>query len=209
MFASRRLVARANPLRIRRRMGTTRTTSLSHQSSRRQHPGRDTSALLLPSLFAFGAFVGYFDIESNLSAEALTEDDNEEEETTDVINWSGTHSVTVKNKNYFEPETVEEVEAIVKKCNETKQTVRPLGTSLSPNGIALNEEGMIIMANIDEVLDIDTKNRTVTVQAGITVQRVRSCGDHAKLPRARRFLSSIFLTRSFIRRSSKRLGRTA
>ena len=46
-----------------------------------------------------------------------TEENREEEpedETTDVINWSGTHQVSVLNKNYWEPESVEEVEKIVK-----------------------------------------------------------------------------------------------
>ena len=97
-----------------------------------------------------------------------------EDETTDVINWSGTHQVNIANKNFFEPESVEEVEKIVKDCQERGQTVRPLGSSLSPNGVALNKDGMISMANLDKVLEIDTENRTITVQAGIPVREVRN-----------------------------------
>lgn len=97
---------------------------------------------------------------------------NEENETTEVINWSGTHQVSVKNENLWEPETVEEVEAIVRDCHSRGQVVRPLGSSLSPNGIALNSDGMISMVNLDKVLDINTEKRTVTVQAGITVNNV-------------------------------------
>ncbi|KAL3942975.1 MAG: hypothetical protein SGBAC_002926 [Bacillariaceae sp.] len=104
--------------------------------------------------------------------EAPDEQDDDAEETTDVINWSGTHQVSIKNKNLFEPESLEEVEAIVKECHEKGQTLRPLGSSLSPNGIALNEDGMISMVNLDQVLDIDTQNKTITVQAGITVSKV-------------------------------------
>eukprot|EP00536_Pseudo-nitzschia_multiseries_P007704 jgi/Psemu1/296668/fgenesh1_pm.183_\ len=92
--------------------------------------------------------------------------------TTDVINWSGTHKVTVANKNYWEPESVEEVEKIVEDCHKRGQTVRPIGSSLSPNGIALNKDGMISMANMDRVLEIDTENRTITVEAGIPVREV-------------------------------------
>lgn len=103
---------------------------------------------------------------------AACEEGNADDETTDVINWSGTHQVTVANKNYWEPESVEEVENIVAECQKRGQTVRPLGSSLSPNGVALNKDGMIGMANIDKVLVIDTDNRTITVQAGIPVREV-------------------------------------
>ena len=63
---------------------------------------------------------------------------------------------------------------MIKDCQEKGQTVRPLGSSLSPNGVALNKDGMISMANLDKVLDIDTKNKTITVQAGIPVREVRT-----------------------------------
>lgn len=105
----------------------------------------------------------------------IDSDDDEEEEdddTTDVINWSGTHKVTIANKNYWEPESIEEVERIVKSCHERGQAVRPIGSSLSPNGIALNRDGMISMANVDKILKVDTKNRTITVEAGIPVRQV-------------------------------------
>jgi L-galactono-1,4-lactone dehydrogenase len=98
--------------------------------------------------------------------------EEEEKETTDVINWSGTHMVTIDNDKLWEPESVEEVEAFVRECQRRGQAIRPIGSSLSPNGIALNPAGMIQMANIDRVLEIDTENKTITVEAGITVQRV-------------------------------------
>jgi len=95
-----------------------------------------------------------------------------EKETTDVINWSGTHKITIDNDKLWEPETVQDVEDFVRECHRRGQAIRPIGSSLSPNGIALNSAGMIQMANIDRVLDIDTENQTITVEAGITVQRV-------------------------------------
>jgi hypothetical protein len=108
-------------------------------------------------------------LESGVQNDVDTDDDDD---TTDVINWSGTHKVTVDNKNFWEPETVEDVQKIVKDCHERGQTVRPLGSSLSPNGIALNKEGMMSMANIDRILEIDTKNNTITVEAGVPVSKV-------------------------------------
>ena len=95
-----------------------------------------------------------------------------EKETTDVINWSGTHKITIDNDKLWEPETVQDVENFVMECHRRGQAIRPIGSSLSPNGIALNSAGMIQMANIDRVLEINTENQTITVEAGITVQRV-------------------------------------
>jgi len=119
---------------------------------------------------------------SKLSSVMTTElrstkaEENQEEEaeddTTDVINWSGTHRVTVENNNYWEPESIEEVEKIVKDCQARGQTIRPLGSSLSPNGIALNKDGMISMANLDKVLEIDSEKKTIRVEAGIPVREV-------------------------------------
>ena len=107
------------------------------------------------------------------SSESETDDDDDEE-TTNVMNWSGTHVVTVKNKNYWEPESIEEVEKIIKDCHEKGQSVRPVGASLSPNGIALNADGMMSMAHLDKVVEIDKKRMTVTAQAGVTINQVRS-----------------------------------
>jgi L-galactono-1,4-lactone dehydrogenase len=109
------------------------------------------------------------DIETSEDAKQTSEDDDD---TTDVINWSGTHKVTIANDKLWEPESLEEVETIVSECHRKGQAIRPLGSCLSPNGIALNAAGMIGMANLDRVLDIDAKNKTITVEAGITVRRV-------------------------------------
>jgi hypothetical protein len=112
------------------------------------------------------------------SAEGREDGADHENDTTDVINWSGTHKVTVSNKNYWEPESVQDVERIIKECHERGQPVRPIGSSLSPNGIAMNAAGMISMASVDRVLEVDTKNLTVTVEAGITVSKVAHFDGH-------------------------------
>ena len=134
--------------------------------------------LVLSSLILFGVIASepVHQLDDRTKLESVAEIDGEkqaDDDTTDVINWSGTHKVTIENKKFWEPESVEEVEAIVRECHWRGQAIRPLGSSLSPNGIALNETGMISMANLDNVLDIDTHKKTITVQAGITVQRVR------------------------------------
>jgi FAD/FMN-containing dehydrogenase len=103
------------------------------------------------------------------------EDENGDDDgaTTNVINWSGTHMVTVRNKNYWEPESIEEVEAIVKECHAKGHAIRPIGASLSPNGLALNAAGMISLAHLDKIIEINPQRKTVTAQAGVTVNQVR------------------------------------
>jgi hypothetical protein len=136
----------------------------------------------LPAAFVLlgaGAVASYVETGDAISMElspAKAEENKEEEpedDTTDVVNWSGTHQVNVSNKNYWEPESVQEVETIIKNCQEKGQTVRPLGSSLSPNGVALNKDGMISMAGLDSILEIDTEKKTITVEAGIPVREVR------------------------------------
>jgi len=190
MIPARRL---AHPARstVLRRLGSRSLSSLASQATTDANGGRpwwsSSSSALPVALMAFGAGALMMDvhdqdwrsrISSVLStqvarAEEKKDDDaDDDDETTDVINWSGTHQVSVANKHYFEPETIQEVEQMIKDCHEKGQTVRPLGSSLSPNGVALNKDGMISMANLDKVLEIDTKNKTITVQAGIPVREV-------------------------------------
>ena len=165
-----------------RRTVVTSRLPLASTSSQNE---RATRSAILPGLALLGSAVAILAASTPNSASTTTKNDasmkaspvdihmdNEDDETTDVINWSGTHQVTVSNSNYWEPETQQQVEQIVQECHRQGQTVRPLGASLSPNGIALNADGMMAMSNLDRILEIDTKHRTVTVEAGVPVSRV-------------------------------------
>lgn len=61
---------------------------------------------------------------------------------------------------------------MVKECNEKKQKIRPVGSGLSPNGIGLTRFGMVNLALMDRVLEVDQKNKRVRVEAGIRVQQL-------------------------------------
>ncbi|KAK4485515.1 hypothetical protein RD792_008157 [Penstemon davidsonii] len=87
-----------------------------------------------------------------------------------VSNWSGTHEV--QTRNFIQPETITELESVVKECHEKKQKIRPVGSGLSPNGIGLMRGGMVNLALMDKVLEVDEKNKRVRVQAGIRVQQL-------------------------------------
>ena len=117
-------------------------------------------------------YYSYLEKSLAVSLSALTTTDDESTTTTTLLNWSGTHAVKVSNERYWEPETVSEVEQIVYRCHENGIPVRPVGSALSPNGISFNEAGMMSMANLDRILDVDTEARTVTVQAGVRVSQV-------------------------------------
>jgi L-galactono-1,4-lactone dehydrogenase len=100
------------------------------------------------------------------------DDDTTATTSTTILNWSGTHSVQVLNENYWEPETIDEIEAIVQKCNQRGQPIRPIGSALSPNGIGFNKDGMMSMLQLDQIINVDTTEQTVTVQAGARVSQV-------------------------------------
>jgi len=82
-------------------------------------------------------------------------------------NWSGTHSASPQR--IFEPETSEQLEEIVREAQSHSWKIRPLGSGLSPNGIAFSQESLISMALMDKVLEIDQEQQTVRVQSGIRV----------------------------------------
>ncbi|KAM7524453.1 hypothetical protein LguiA_014355 [Lonicera macranthoides] len=87
-----------------------------------------------------------------------------------VSNWSGTHEV--QTRVFIQPETEEELVDIIKDANEKKRKIRPVGSGLSPNGIGLTRAGMVNLALLDGVLEVDKEKKTVRVQAGIRVQQL-------------------------------------
>ena len=100
------------------------------------------------------------------------ENEAADDESTKIINWSGTHSVTLPNSNYHEPQSPSELHTIVQNAYHTGQHIRPVGSALSPNGIAFDSRGMVSLSHLDQILDINKSNMTVTVQAGARVSQV-------------------------------------
>ncbi|KAF6155368.1 hypothetical protein GIB67_019894 [Kingdonia uniflora] len=87
-----------------------------------------------------------------------------------VSNWSGTHEV--QTRVFIQPESLEELEKVVKEANEKGQKVRPVGSGLSPNGIGLQRQGMVNLALMDKVIEVDKERKIVRVQAGVRVQQL-------------------------------------
>ncbi|CAN1256504.1 L-galactono-1,4-lactone dehydrogenase, mitochondrial, partial [Linum perenne] len=87
-----------------------------------------------------------------------------------VTNWSGTHEV--QTRNFHQPENLQELEKLVRDSDEKKVRIRPVGSGLSPNGIGLSRVGMVNLALMDRVLEVDKGKKQVRVQAGIRVQQL-------------------------------------
>lgn len=95
------------------------------------------------------------------------EDDTELHE---VINWSGTH--TVETRRYYQPETIEELKALVKNAHIRRRKLRPVGSALSPNGLGFEKGGMVNLVLLDKILEIDKEKKQIRVQAGARVNQV-------------------------------------
>jgi len=87
-----------------------------------------------------------------------------------LVNWSGTHDVAVKA--FYQPESLTQLEGLVRQAHHKKQKLRCVGSGLSPNGIAFDQEGMVSLALMDKILSIDKEKGLVTVQAGARVEAV-------------------------------------
>ncbi|XP_008808781.2 L-galactono-1,4-lactone dehydrogenase 2, mitochondrial [Phoenix dactylifera] len=94
-----------------------------------------------------------------------------------VTNWSGTHEVLTRV--FLQPESLADLEAVVRDAHNKRQRIRPVGSGLSPNGIGLTRAGMVNLALMDNVLEVDRQAKTVRVQAGIRVsQLVEALKEH-------------------------------
>lgn len=87
-----------------------------------------------------------------------------------VSNWSGTHEVLTRF--FHQPEDLQQLEELVKESNEKRDKIRPVGSGLSPNGIGLARAGMVNLALMDKVLEVDKEKKRVRVQGGIRVQQL-------------------------------------
>jgi xylitol oxidase len=76
-------------------------------------------------------------------------------------NWAG--NLTYSTANIYYPQTVEEVQQLVKNNSRLKA----LGTRHCFNTIADDQHNLVAMTKMDKVLNLDTHAHTVTIEAGI------------------------------------------
>lgn len=78
----------------------------------------------------------------------------------------------MQTRTFLQPESLEQLEDMVRKAHESKQKIRPVGSGLSPNGIGLTRAGMVNLALMDKVLEVDKEKKLVRVEAGMRVQQL-------------------------------------
>src|SRR6478736_6666691 len=73
------------------------------------------------------------------------------------------------------PGSVAEVSAILKLANETRTAIVPQGgnTGLVGGQIPLNGEVVLSLNRLDKIREVDAVSNTMTVEAGVTLQRAR------------------------------------
>jgi L-galactono-1,4-lactone dehydrogenase len=149
-----------------------------NQQHRQQHKSQDPfswtkqSALLLYATFLVTATTipyGPAEQEAKVIRDERDKEENEEGPTT-LLNWSGTHAVQVQK--LYAPESIAEVEQIVRHCYQNGLAIRPAGSNLSPNALSFHQDAMLSMENLDAILAVDPIQKTVTVQAGARVRQV-------------------------------------
>ena len=102
--------------------------------------------------------------------EAAVEAAEEADAPSEIVNWSGTHAV--HPAALAQPESEAELVALLAAAHAAGTPLRPIGSALSPNGLAFEAGGQVSLALLDRVLTVDPTARTVTVQAGARVQAV-------------------------------------
>ncbi|KAL4175793.1 hypothetical protein KRP22_000752 [Phytophthora ramorum] len=128
------------------------------------------------ALTAAGAALAVVGISAGLADAAQAEKQQEAEDHHEFVNWSATHEC--RPQNFHVPETVDEVEKLLKKYHDKKQKLRCMGAGVSPNGLGFSgktagksdaNEAMMTLALLDRVLKVDKEKLQVTVETGMIV----------------------------------------
>ena len=79
------------------------------------------------------------------------------------------------------PGSVDEVSAILKLANETRTAIVPQGgnTGLVGGQIPHNGEVLLSLTRLDKIREVDPVSNTMTVEAGVTLQRAREAAAEA------------------------------
>lgn len=78
-------------------------------------------------------------------------------------------------RHYYQPETQEDVEAIVADCAAAKRRLRVVGSGLSPNAIGFSDEGMMSMALLDKVVWVNPSTLQVCAMPATGVYYAARC----------------------------------
>jgi len=84
--------------------------------------------------------------------------------------WAGTHFA---NSTTFEPQTVEEIQSIIREARQEGKKIIPRGAGRSYGDEALNTEGIVLnMIKMDRILEWDKDSGILTAESGTTIEQV-------------------------------------
>lgn len=108
---------------------------------------------------------------ANLTQRVATCDDSSDDPDENLmLNYSGTHAIVPGVLH--RPDNQQELEQIVSHAHKAGTSIRPVGTFLSPNGIASSDGGMVAMSNLDRIINVDSERQEITVEGGVVVSTV-------------------------------------
>jgi len=82
-----------------------------------------------------------------------------------IVNYDG--SITSSPQQLVYPETVEEIQAVLRDASRFPSPVRAVGSFHSLTPCAASEGTVLNMSHMNRIVDIDKKNMTFTAQAGL------------------------------------------
>ena len=85
-------------------------------------------------------------------------------------NWSGQYHCTPERVHY--PVSNEEAVQFVRSAAHRGARIRVFGAGHSPSDIAMSDEELVVITQLNRVLSVDPSARTVVVQAGITLREL-------------------------------------
>lgn len=89
-----------------------------------------------------------------------------------LINWNDEIKFHVQDSKFKKPKNIEEVQAIVKQANADNAKVKVVGAMHSITPCFVGNDIVLSNENMNEVLSIDKDNLTVTVQAGVPLNKL-------------------------------------
>ena len=78
-----------------------------------------------------------------------------------MTNWAG--NLTYDAKTHYEPESIEEIQDIVRKASRLKV----LGSRHSFSGVANTRYNHISLSKLDDLIEINEQSKTVEVEGGV------------------------------------------
>lgn len=90
---------------------------------------------------------------------------------------------SIKPTLLLRPESTEQVSEILKICSESKQPITPQGgmTGLVSGAAPLNDELVLSFDRMKQVLEVDKFTSTMTVQAGVELQKIQETAEENNL----------------------------